>query len=309
MKFISKLLVILLVIIMLLPIIGCGRSNSGEGREIISSIEAIELFNDEDIVIIDAQKSASYTKEHIEGSVNISRADIVINEPVLSMLAPVGQIEEVLGRKGISNESKILIYDSNNNMDSARLWWTLKVYGHDYVKVISGGLIALKEAGASVSKELPDIIETEYIASGKDSSLIADLKEVISQVEEPDEKPDENIFIIDVRNKEEYDSGAIPGSILIDYIGNNYNDGTYRSVQNIKIIYIEKGIKSDKTAIIYCKSSVRGAQTLLALYNAGYRNLKLYDGGWIEWSADESLPVQLPAAGSAPVEESGGGCG
>ena len=121
---------------------------------------------------------------------------------------------------------------------------------------------------------MPDIIETEYIASGKDSSLIADLKEVIAQIEEPDE----NIFIIDVRNEEEYDSGAIPGSILIDYIGNNYNDGTYRSVQNIKIIYIEKGIKSDKTAIIYCKSSVRGAQTLLALYNAGYRNLKLYDG-------------------------------
>lgn len=56
MKFISKLLVILLVIIILLPIIGCGRSNSGEGGEIISSIEVIELFNDEDIVIIDTQK-------------------------------------------------------------------------------------------------------------------------------------------------------------------------------------------------------------------------------------------------------------
>jgi len=305
MKFISKLLVVLLVISMLLPIIGCDRSSSREGGEIINSAEAIKLFNDENIVIIDAQKSASYMKEHIEKSVNISRADIVVNEPVLSMLAPKEQIEEVLGRNGVNTESKILIYDSNNNMDSARLWWTLKVYGHDYVKVISGGLIALKEAGASVSKSVPDIIETEYIASEKDSSLIADLKEVVAQVE----GPDENIYIIDVRSKEEYDSGAIPGSILIDYTGNNYNDGTYRSVQNIKIIYIEKDIKSDKTAIIYCKSSVRGAQTLLALYNAGYRDLKLYDGGWIEWSADESLPVQLPAGGAAPVEESGGGCG
>ncbi len=290
---------------MILPIIGCNKSNSIEGREIISSAEAIELFGDDDVLIIDAQKSASYVKEHIENSINISRADIVVNEPVLSMLAPKGQIEEVLGKKGISNESKILIYDSNNNMDSARLWWTLKVYGHDYVKVISGGLIALKEAGANISKDVPDMAETEYIASEKDNSLIADLSEVVALVE----KPDEDIYIIDVRNKEEYDSGAIPGSVLIDYMGNNYNDGTYRSIQNIKIIYIEKGIKSDKTAIIYCKSSVRGAQTLLALYNAGYRNLKLFDGGWIEWSADESLPVQRPEAGSAPVEESGGGCG
>ena len=305
MKLISKLLMVLLVMIMTLSIIGCNRSNNGEGGEIISSAEAIELLNDEDIVIIDAQKAASYSKEHIEDSVNISRADIVVNEPVLSMLAPERQIEEVLGRNGISNESKILIYDSNNNMDSARLWWTLKVYGHDYVKVISGGLIALKEAGADISKNVPDTIETEYIVSEKDNSLIADLNEVIARVEEPDG----NIFIIDVRTKEEYDAGAIPGSIMIDYTGNNYNDGTYRSIQNIKIIYIEKGIEADKTAIIYCKSSVRGAQTLLALYNAGYRDLKLYDGGWIEWSADGSLPVQLPAAGAAPAEESGGGCG
>ncbi len=305
MKLISKLLVVFLVSIMALSMIGCSRSGSEKGGEIISSSEAIELFNDEDIVIIDAQKSASYMKEHIEDSVNISRADIVVNEPVLSMLAPKEQIEEVLGRNGINNDSKILIYDSNNNMDSARLWWTLKVYGHDYVKVISGGLIALKEAGADVSKDLPDIAETEYISSGKDNSLIAELNEVLALVEEPDE----DIFIIDVRTKEEYDSGAIPGSVLIGYTDNNYSDGSYRPVQNIKIIYIEKGIKSDKTAIIYCKSSVRGAQTLLALYNAGYRNLKLFDGGWIEWSADESLPVQLPAAGAAPVEESGGGCG
>lgn len=305
MKLTSKLLVILLVFSMILTIIGCNKSNSIEGGEIISSAEAIELFGDDDVLIIDAQKSASYVKEHIENSINISRADIVVNEPVLSMLAPKGQIEEVLGKKGISNESKILIYDSNNNMDSARLWWTLKVYGHDYVKVISGGLIALKEAGASISKDVPDMAETEYIASEKDNSLITDLSEVVALVE----KPDEDIYIIDVRNKEEYDSGAIPDSVLIDYMGNNYNDGTYRSIQNIKIIYIEKGIKSDKTAIIYCKSSVRGAQTLLALYNAGYRNLKLFDGGWIEWSTDESLPVQRPEAGSAPIEESGGGCG
>jgi len=305
MKIISKLLVVLLIISMSLSIMGCNKSNSREGGEIISSIEATDLFDDENIVIIDAQKSASYNKEHIKNSVNISRADIVVNEPVLSMLAPKEQIEEVLSRNGISNESKILIYDSNNNMDSARLWWTLKVYGHDYVKVISGGLIALKEAGADTSKDLPDIIETEYIVKEKSNGMIAEINEVMGQVEEQNM----DTVIIDVRSMEEYNSGAVPGSVLIDYAGNNYSDGTYRSIQNIKIIYLENGINPDKTAIIYCKTSIRGAQTLLALYNAGYRNLKLYDGGWSEWSADESLPVQLPIAGAAPVEESGGGCG
>lgn len=45
-----------------------------------------------------------------------------------------------MSEKGISNDSTVVIYDINNNMDSARLWWTLKVYGHENVKVVSGGI-------------------------------------------------------------------------------------------------------------------------------------------------------------------------
>ncbi|MPN60767.1 hypothetical protein SDC9_208499 [bioreactor metagenome] len=45
---------------------------------------------------------------------------------------------------------------------------------------------------------------------------------------------------------------------------------------------------------MYCKTSIRAAQTYLALYNAGYRNLKLYDGAWLEWSANPNNPIQMP---------------
>ena len=62
----------------------------------------------------------------------------------------------------------------------------------------------------------------------------------------------------------------------------------------IKIQYIENNIKSKNNIIMYCKTSIRGAQTYLALYNAGYRNLKLYDGAWVEWSSMGSLPIQKP---------------
>ena len=58
------------------------------------------------------------------------------------MLAPAEQIEELMGRKGIDNSMLIVVYDNNDNMDSARLWWTLKYYGNDNVKVVSGGLNA-----------------------------------------------------------------------------------------------------------------------------------------------------------------------
>jgi thiosulfate/3-mercaptopyruvate sulfurtransferase len=57
-------------------------------------------------------------------------------EPYSNLLAPATVIEEVMQSRGINNDSLVLIYDDNENMDSARLWWTLKIYGHDNVKVI-----------------------------------------------------------------------------------------------------------------------------------------------------------------------------
>lgn len=78
-------------------------------------------------------------------------------------------------------------------------------------------------------------------------------------------------------------------------------DGRYRPVSQIKAIYLEKEIDPSKTIILFCKTSIRGAESFLALYNAGYRNLKLYDGAWVEWSGNGSAPAQAPASTDLPV--------
>lgn len=299
MKKITKVSLFILIIGLMSISVGCSSFNAEQGTEIISAKEALDLFDKEDVVIVDAQGHEGYLNNHVKNSVNITRADIVVSDPVPNLLAQKGQIEEVMSTKGISNDSTVVIYDSNNNMDSARLWWTLKVYGHENIKVVSGGKKALTSAGAEMTEEVPNVSSTEYKAEEKDTSMIATIEDVKSQVN----NPKEDVMLIDTRTEEEYNAGTIPGSVLINYVNNNNEDGTYKSPSDIQVMYLDEGLIPEDTAIMYCKTSIRGAQTYLALYNAGYRNLKLYDGAWVEWSKDESLPVQMPENNEVEINQ------
>lgn len=288
MKSISRLFSVVIILSLAILTVGCGISKSG--NEIIDAKQALKLLKNDNVVIAAAQvpETAVYDKEHIKGAVKIDLSDVVISDPVVNILAPKDQIEKVMSELGISNNTTVILYDANNNMDAARVWWTLKVYGHENVKVVSGGLAALKKAGVEITSEVPEIKTAKYVAKEKNSEMIAGIDEVKAQVT----SPDKNTVLLDTRSQKEYNEGTIPGSVLLEYINNDYSDGTYKPVEVIKIQYIENNIKSKNNIIMYCKTSIRGAQTYLALYNAGYRNLKLYDGAWVEWSSKGALPVQ-----------------
>lgn len=296
-----RLLLLFMLIAAMALSIGCSTTNTAdEGQYIIAAKDIKDYMNKPEVVIVDMQKPEEYAKGHLKGAVNITLSNLVINTPVPNMLAPKEQIETVLGAKGIGNDTTILIYDNNNNMEAARMFWTLQVYGHQNMKVISGGLKAIEAAKLEMSMEVPAVTSVKYTAADKNTDIIATIDEVKAQVNQPQK----NTVILDTRTPEEYAEGTIPGSIFINYIQNDYKDGTYKSVQDIKIQYIENKIIADKQVIMYCKTSVRAAQTYLALYNAGYRNLKVYDGAWLEWSAIMGNTVQTAPStpSTAPVE-------
>ncbi|MGV8979983.1 sulfurtransferase [Clostridium sp.] len=288
MKSMSRLFTVAMILSLAILTVGCGTSKSG--KEIIGAKQALELVKKDNVLLVGVQNPETnlYADKHVKGAVKIDLSEVVTNDPVVNMLASKEQIEKVMSERGISNNTTVVIYDTNNNMDAARVWWTLKVYGHENVKVVSGGMEALKKAGAEITSEVPEIKTSKYVAKDKKSDMIAGIDEVKAQVE----NPNKNTILLDTRSQDEYAQGTIPGSVLLEYINNDYSDGTYKPVPVIKIEYIEKKIKSSNNVIMYCKTSIRGAQTYLALYNAGYRNLKLYDGAWVEWSSKGALPIQ-----------------
>ena len=286
MKRIANISLLLLISISFFALLAC-HPEKQKGEYIIEADEVSSLLAQENAVLVDTQKSTEYKEKHIDGAVNISRSHIVVNKPYPNMLAQADQIAEILGLRGIGNDTLVVIYDNKNNMDAARLWWTLLVYGHTNAKVVSGGLKAMEAAGFEANGARVATTPVTFTISTKNKEYIASTGEVKQEVDNPD--PD--VCIIDTRTLEEYTDGTIPGSIHINYTSNNFKDGTYRPVRQIRILYREAGIKPDETAIMYCKSSIRAAQTFLAMYNAGYENLKIYDAAWLGWSDDSSLPV------------------
>ena len=301
MKKTLKILFVLLAFTIILT--GCEADISvpGEvGQDIITADEALKMIEEEEVVVVDTQKSGDFEDQHLDGAVNIARNDITTFGPFPNMLADASKIESSLGDNGISNQSKVLIYDNNNNMDAARLWWTMLVYGHDTDKmnVISGGLNALEEAGANFSSGDYEAETVEYTAAEKNEDLIATKEDLLEQAN----NPSDDVVILDVRTAEEVSGGIIPGAIHINYVDNNQDNGEFYPPSYIQRYYPDNEITPDKEVIMYCKTSIRAAQSFIALHNAGYRDLKLYDGAWMEWSSDGSTPKAMPSG--APAEPS-----
>lgn len=295
----------ILLLILVSALLSCSVIDYSESDTlIISGKEALEKIHD-GYILVDAQKASSYKKEHVESAVNIERKLLMISEPVANSLATADIIEKVAGNAGLTENSNLVIYDDNENMDSSRLYWTLKIWGHKGdILIVSGGLSSMVQAGFSITQEVPQVAVEVYRADTLNRDMMATKEDILAMIDDPSE----NFVLIDVRTDEEYNAGTIPGSIHINHEKNLFvNDekgSTFRPVSHNRILYKELGITPDSEIVMYCKSSVRATNTYVALYNAGYRNLKVYDGAWLEW-VTEKLPVFKPEVkGVTPVSTS-----
>src|SRR5665647_3558587 len=171
---IAKKLTFLLMIIMLTILISaCNPSQYVETDSRLISADNLSEFiaNNDKLIIVDMQSSEDYASGHVDGAVNITKNDIMINVPVDNMLLSKTKFEKFMGRKGIDNDSTILIYD-NDRMSAARLWWTFLMYGNENVLVMDGGLQAINESGIKMSTEAPKVKETTYTAGEKNNDCL-----------------------------------------------------------------------------------------------------------------------------------------
>ncbi len=297
----STLKVLLLALLMASILVSCVNDTTYPGTMNIIEAKAVgKTLGDASFVVIDARGSEAYAKGHLEGAVNISPTELVIDSPVPMTLASKVQIESVLSARGIANSHTIYIYDDNNGVSAGRIWWTLKVYGHENVFIINGGSDAIVAAKLPLTLDVPKRTQTQYVAKEANTSMIASYEDVLAVVE----NPDSNVVLLDVRSIAEYEEGYIKGAKLYPHTRNVYKDGTFMSSRDLRLFYQDAGLKKDDDIIVYCKSSFRATQTVALLEEAGFTNLRIYDGAWLEW--EQLQAPYVPVEEKAPVGSSDG---
>lgn len=297
MRVFKQAVICLLAVSMLLAVVACTRTEFKDSAYFVEAEDLTTLMKDPAAIVIDARPAENYAKGHLQNAINLPPELLSVQKPVAGLIAPKSQVENVLGSMGISNGSKVYVYDSSGGVFSGRVWWVLKAFGHETVKVINNGEAAILAANLPLSADVPVVKPAAYTAKALDENIYASIEEVKAVIDGKTKA-----MIIDVRSAAEFDEGAIPKAILYPHTKNLYSDGTFKSGRDIWLDYHDLGLKRDDAIILYCKTSFRATQTMLVLKEAGFTNVQVYDGAWVEWSATNQ-PSAKPADTVKPTQQ------
>jgi len=251
---------------------------------------------------VDYDPTANYNLGHVPGSVLIDwKKDI--NDPVTRDLLTKEALEQLLGRLGISNDTKIVLYGDFNNWFAAFAFWVFKYYGVENVHIMNGGRKKWLEQDLPVTKDVPTYAPATFAAKPADETLRVYLDYVRQAIRMNDK------VLVDVRGPKEFTGeilappeyptehaqrgGHIPGAKNIPWGQAVREDGTFKSADELAALYQGHGVTPDREVVTYCRIGERSSHSWFVLkYLLGYPNVKNYDGSWTEWGNIVRTPIE-----------------
>ena len=254
------------------------------------------------LVEVDVDTKA-YDAGHIPGAIGFNwqtelqdglRRDIVGKEA----------FESLVSQAGLENGDTVVLYGDNNNWFAAYAFWLFKIYGHDDVRLMDGGRIKwLNEDDKSLTADRPDVKRSRYTAKNPDLALRARIQDVLGAIETHASN------LVDVRSPDEFTGkviappgmtetaqrgGHIPGAASVPWATAVNPDGTFKSVDELRTIYLQNArLDGARPTIAYCRIGERSSHTWFVLkYLLGLPNVRNYDGSWTEYGSMVGLPIE-----------------
>ncbi len=270
---------------------------------LVSTDWVAEHLEDENVVLAEVDENPDlYEDGHIPGAIKLHWKDD-LQDPVERDLVEKPEFEQLLGSRGIGNDTTVVLYGDRNNWFAAYAYWYLKIYGHEDVRLMNGGRQKWADENRELTPDEPSRAKVSYTAQERDESIRA-YRDYVHGAIDIDGK-----VLVDVRSPQEYSGdllappgyesegaqrgGHIPSAKSIPWAKAVNDDGTFKSADQLSELYGDKDVTPDKETIAYCRIGERSAHTWFVLRELlGYENVKNYDGSWTEWGNLVDVPIE-----------------
>lgn len=272
---------------------------------VVSCAWLAERLGAPDIRVIDAtwfmpndprNAKALYAERRIPGAVFFDIDEIADHSTDLPHMLPRPEVFASHVRKlGIGDGSRIVVYDNQGIFTGPRVWWTLRVMGHDDVVILDGGFPAWERGGYPIEDGTPPPKMERHFTARMRSDLVRDIEDVRKLVSAGspilDARPAPRFRAEAPEPRAGLRGGHMPGALNVPFGGLINENGELRSRDELAQIFKAAGADLNQHAVCSCGSGVTAAVIALALARLGKWDAAVYDGSWTEWGGREDTPI------------------
>jgi thiosulfate/3-mercaptopyruvate sulfurtransferase len=277
----------------MLPMLALLAATYAHPEQLVNTAWVAAHAADANVRVVD-MRQGGYADGHVPGAVYVSPVAIRDAKAPPTFLPTPAAFEAMMSTLGIADGTRVVVYDERGGLFAARLWWILNYYGHTNVALMDGGWIKWAAEHRPASTETPTPAAATFTARAQ-PHWVATAADVVGAIGKP------GVTIVDARTVAEIEGkdlrnirrgGFIPSSTpvyweeLLDP-----QQKTFRSADELKKIYADRGIVPLQEVIVYCQVGMRASVDLFALRLIGYENLRNYYGAWEEWGNRDDLPL------------------
>jgi thiosulfate/3-mercaptopyruvate sulfurtransferase len=279
---------------------------------LVSTDWLAEHLNAPDVRVVDASyylpgeglsPHAEFEAHHIPGAVLFDIDEISdTSNPLPHMLPPPEKFSSRVRKLGLGDGVRIVVYDQRGMFSAPRVWWTFRLFGHDDVAVLDGGLPKWMAEGRPVEDGPARSLERHFTAR-MNTLMLRDKEQILANIETGREQ------VLDARSPGRFAGaepeprpglrgGHIPGSLNLHYVDLiDPKTQTLLPADELRRRFEAAGVDLARPVATTCGSGVTAAILALGLHLLGHRDVSLYDGSWSDWGLPGDTPVDAGPAG------------
>lgn len=239
-----------------------------------------------------------YAKAHIPGAVFFD-IDAVADHgsPLPHMLPRPEEFARLVGRLGVGDGQKVVIYDTAGTA-ATRAWWMLRTMGHRDVAVLDGGLRVWRAEGWPLTAEVRQPAERSFTPHF-DPARVRDRAALLGNLATRREQ------VVDARSAARFAgsapeprpglrAGHIPGAVNLPYEElTDRGSGLMLPKDKLEARLKAAGLAPQKPIVASCGSGVSACVVAFAIHLVGWPEAAVYDGSWSEWGLPGETPVAI----------------